>query len=141
MIGEYHRLYIAKGDKVAAIREMIRDMGFVTLMIHANNAFAFLTLYLTRVVPLQEFGLVAFWGTMASLWADGFAFAVGAHAFAGAYAARGAAPGKPMGSGFFAVGRGDSAETASAHLHTFSSFSGGGGHGGFEAAGGFVHGG
>jgi len=66
MIGEYHRLYVAKGDKVAAIREMIRDMGFVTLMIHANNAFAFLTLYLTRVVPLQEFGLVAFWGTMAS---------------------------------------------------------------------------
>ena len=66
MIGEYHRLYVAKGDKVASIREMIRDMGFVTLMIHANNAFAFLTLYLTRVVPLQEFGLVAFWGTMAS---------------------------------------------------------------------------
>ncbi len=66
MIGEYHRLYVAKGDKLAAIREMIREMGFVTLMIHANNAFAFLTLYLTRVVPLQEFGLVAFWGTMAS---------------------------------------------------------------------------
>ncbi len=66
MIGEYHRLYVAKGNKVLAIREMIRDMGFVTLMIHANNAFAFLTLYLTRVVPLQEFGLVAFWGTMAS---------------------------------------------------------------------------
>ncbi len=66
MIGEYHRLYVAKGDKVLAIREMIRDMGFVTLMIHANNAFAFLTLYLTQVVPLQEFGLVAFWGTMAS---------------------------------------------------------------------------
>lgn len=66
MIGEYHRLYVAKGDKRAAIREMIRDMGFVTLMIHANNAFAFLTLYLTRVIPLQEFGIVAFWGTMAS---------------------------------------------------------------------------
>ncbi len=66
MIGEYHRLYVAKGDKRAAIREMIRDMGFVTLMIHANNAFAFLTLYLTRVIPLQEFGLVAFWGTMVS---------------------------------------------------------------------------
>ncbi len=66
MIGEYHRRYVAKGDKVLAIQEMIRDMGFVTLMIHANNAFAFLTLYLTRVIPLQEFGVVAFWGTMAS---------------------------------------------------------------------------
>ncbi|MCS7188675.1 MAG: MMPL family transporter, partial [Bacteroidia bacterium] len=66
MLSEYHRLYVVKGDKVLAIREMLRQLGVVTFMIHANTAFGFLTLYLTNVVPLQEFGLVAFWGTIAT---------------------------------------------------------------------------
>ncbi|GIV24510.1 MAG: transporter [Bacteroidia bacterium] len=66
MLAEYHRLYVAKGHKLAAIREMLRQLGLVTLMIHANTALGFLTLYLTNVVPLQEFGIVAFWGTMAT---------------------------------------------------------------------------
>lgn len=64
MLSDYHRLYVAKGNKVRAIEEMLRQLGLVTFMIHANTAFGFLTLYLTNVVPLQEFGLVAFWGTM-----------------------------------------------------------------------------
>jgi len=66
MLAEYHRLYVAKGDKLVAIREMLRHLGLVTFMIHANTALGFLTLYLTGVVPLQEFGIVAFWGTMAT---------------------------------------------------------------------------
>lgn len=66
MLSEYHRLYVAKGHKVAAIREMLRQLGLVTFMIHANTALGFLTLYLTNVVTLQEFGLVAFWGTLAT---------------------------------------------------------------------------
>ncbi|MCS6789393.1 MAG: MMPL family transporter [Bacteroidia bacterium] len=66
MLSEYHRLYVAKGNKVAAIREMLSQLGLVTFMIHANTALGFLTLYLTNVVPLQEFGLVAFWGTIAT---------------------------------------------------------------------------
>lgn len=66
MLSDYHRLYVAKGNKPAAIQEMLRQLGLVTFMIHANTAFGFLTLWLTNVVPLQEFGLVAFWGTMAT---------------------------------------------------------------------------
>lgn len=66
MLSDYHRLYVAKGDKLRAITEMLRQLGIVTFMIHANTAFGFLTLYLTNVVPLQEFGLVAFWGTIAT---------------------------------------------------------------------------
>lgn len=66
MLSEYHRLYVAKGSKVAAITEMLRQLGLVTFMIHANTAFGFLTLYLTNVVPLQEFGIVAFWGTLST---------------------------------------------------------------------------
>lgn len=66
MLSDYHRFYVAKGNKVAAIQEMLSQLGLVTLMIHGNTALGFLTLYLTNVVPLQEFGLVAFWGTMAT---------------------------------------------------------------------------
>lgn len=66
MLSDYHRLYVAKGNKVQAIQEMLRQLGIVTFMIHANTAFGFLTLYLTNVTPLQEFGLVAFWGTIAT---------------------------------------------------------------------------
>lgn len=66
MLAEYHRLYVAKGHKLLAIREMLKQLGLVTFMIHANTALGFLTLYLTNVVPLQEFGIVAFWGTMAT---------------------------------------------------------------------------
>ncbi|MGQ9864011.1 MAG: efflux RND transporter permease subunit [Bacteroidia bacterium] len=66
MLSEYHREYLYYRDKVPAIRQMLRQLLLVTFMIHANTAFGFLTLYFTQVRPLQEFGLVAFWGTMAS---------------------------------------------------------------------------
>ncbi|MEN3041647.1 MAG: MMPL family transporter [Bacteroidia bacterium] len=66
MLSDYHRLFTARGNKAAAIQEMLSHLGIVTFMINANTAFGFLTLYLTNVVPLQEFGLVAFWGTMAT---------------------------------------------------------------------------
>lgn len=66
MLSEYHREYVYYRDKIPAIREMLRQLLLVTFMINANTAFGFLTLYFTQVRPLQEFGLVAFWGTMAS---------------------------------------------------------------------------
>jgi len=66
MLSEYHEEYRKTGNKQQALSEMIKKMGLVTLMINANTAFGFLTLYFTEVVILQEFGLVAFLGTMAA---------------------------------------------------------------------------
>lgn len=66
MLSDYHEEYIKVGDKIEALRLMIRKMGLVTLMINANTAFGFLTLYFTEVVVLQEFGLLAFLSTMAA---------------------------------------------------------------------------
>jgi uncharacterized protein len=64
MLSEYHEEYQKTGDKEKALRIMFQKLGLVTLMINANTAFGFLTLYLTDVVILQEFGLVAFIATM-----------------------------------------------------------------------------
>ena len=64
MISDYHEEYTKYKNKFVALRRMIQKLGLVTLMINANTAFSFLTLYFTEVVPLQEFGIVAFWGTM-----------------------------------------------------------------------------
>jgi predicted RND superfamily exporter protein len=66
MLSEYHEAFKQCGDKVEALRKMVQRMGLVTLMINANTAFGFLTLYFTEVVILQEFGLVAFLSTMAA---------------------------------------------------------------------------
>ncbi|MCS6903780.1 MAG: MMPL family transporter [Bacteroidia bacterium] len=66
MLSEYHESYKQCGDKIQALHKMILRLGLVTLMINANTAFGFLTLYFTQVVILQEFGLVAFLGTMAA---------------------------------------------------------------------------
>lgn len=64
MISDYHDEYIRYQDKYIALQRMIKKLGLVTFMINANTAFSFLTLYFTEVVPLQEFGIVAFLGTM-----------------------------------------------------------------------------
>ncbi len=66
MLSDYHEEYKRTGDKIEALRLMVRKLGLVTLMINANTAFGFLTLYLTSVVLLQQFGLIAFLGTMLS---------------------------------------------------------------------------
>jgi predicted RND superfamily exporter protein len=66
MLSEYHEAFKLCGDKIEALRKMVQRMGLVTLMINANTAFGFLTLYFTEVVILQEFGLVAFLSTMAA---------------------------------------------------------------------------
>lgn len=66
MLTEYHDAFRQSGDKRKALRHMIENLGLVTFMINANTAFGFLTLYLTEVRTLQEFGLVAFLGTMLS---------------------------------------------------------------------------
>lgn len=67
MLSDYHREYRELGNeigKIGALREMIRKLGLVTLMINGNTALGFLTLYFTEVRILQQFGLVAFLGTM-----------------------------------------------------------------------------
>lgn len=64
MISDYHDEFIRYRNKYVALQKMVKKLGLVTLMINANTAFSFLTLYFTEVVPLQEFGIVAFLGTM-----------------------------------------------------------------------------
>ncbi len=66
MLGDYHAEYRKTGDKIGAIREMVHKLGLVTMMINANNAFGYITLYLTGVTMLMEFGVVAFWSTCAT---------------------------------------------------------------------------
>ncbi len=64
MLADYHDEFTAYPNKLVALRRMLRKLGWVTFMINANTAFSFLTLYFTEVVPLQEFGIVAFLSTM-----------------------------------------------------------------------------
>lgn len=64
MLSEYHHDYRHSGEKLLALQRTVERLGLVTFMINANTAFGFLTLYLTEVRTLQEFGLVAFLGTM-----------------------------------------------------------------------------
>jgi hypothetical protein len=66
MLSDYHEEYVRTGNKLLALRNMVRKLGLVTLMINANTAFGFLTLYFTNVTMLEEFGLVAFTATMAA---------------------------------------------------------------------------
>ena len=66
MLSDYHTEYLKTGDKLEAIRSMIHKLGLVTFMINANTAFGFLTLYYTNVRVLQEFGIVAFWASIAT---------------------------------------------------------------------------
>jgi len=66
MLSDYHEEYRRTGNKIRAIRLMVRKLGMVTLMINANTAFGFLTLWLTGVKVLQEFGLAAFLSVMTS---------------------------------------------------------------------------
>jgi uncharacterized protein len=64
MLSDYHREYVKTGNKLMSIRAMIHRLGLVTFMINANTAFGFLTLYFTNVVPLKEFGMLAFLSTL-----------------------------------------------------------------------------
>lgn len=64
MLSDYHEEYVKTGNKFTALRLMVRKLGLVTLMINANTALGFLTLCFTEVRVLEEFGLVAFIGTM-----------------------------------------------------------------------------
>jgi uncharacterized protein len=64
MLSDYHEAFHETRDKWLALRKMVQKLGLVTFMINANTAFGFLTLYFTDITPLQQFGLVAFLGTM-----------------------------------------------------------------------------
>ncbi|MCS7073245.1 MAG: MMPL family transporter [Bacteroidia bacterium] len=63
MLSDYHAEFKKCGNQFDAMRLMIQKLGLVTLMINANTALGFLTLYFTDVVPLQEFGMAAFLAT------------------------------------------------------------------------------
>jgi predicted RND superfamily exporter protein len=64
MLSEYHTEFVKTGSKLRALAIMVRRLGIVTFMINANTAFGFVTLYFTNVVPLKEFGMLAFLATM-----------------------------------------------------------------------------
>ena len=64
MMSDYHEEFVRLGSKEQALKAMVKKLGMVTLMINANTAFGFLTLYFTSVVVLQQFGIIAFLGTM-----------------------------------------------------------------------------
>jgi len=64
LISKYHSEYRRCKNKIKALVNVIHKIGIVTLMINANTAVGFLTLYFTAVVPLQEFGLIACLATM-----------------------------------------------------------------------------
>lgn len=64
LISKYHSEYRRCKNKIKALVNVIHKIGIVTLMINANTAIGFLTLYFTAVVPLQEFGLIACLATM-----------------------------------------------------------------------------
>ncbi|NBV13696.1 MAG: hypothetical protein EBS07_06475 [Sphingobacteriia bacterium] len=64
LISKYHSEYRRCKNKIKALVNVIHKIGIVTLMINANTAVGFLTLYFTEVVPLQEFGLIACLATM-----------------------------------------------------------------------------
>jgi len=64
LISKYHSEYRRSRNKIKAMVNVIHKIGIVTLMINANTALGFLTLYFTEVIPLQEFGLIACLATM-----------------------------------------------------------------------------
>lgn len=64
LISKYHSEYRRCKNKIRALVNVIQKIGIVTLMINANTAVGFLTLYFTSVIPLQEFGLIACLATM-----------------------------------------------------------------------------
>jgi len=64
LISKYHTEYRKCRNKIRALVQVIQKIGLVTLMINANTALGFLTLYFTDVVPLQQFGLIACIATM-----------------------------------------------------------------------------
>ncbi len=66
MLSDYHTEFVKYGNKLRAMSNMVNKLGLVTFMITANSAFGFLTLYFTNVVPLREFGMLAFLATMAT---------------------------------------------------------------------------
>ena len=60
MLSEYQQEYRISGDQREALRQMVRKLGLVTLMIMGNTAVSFLFLAFTEINLLQQMGLVAF---------------------------------------------------------------------------------
>lgn len=60
MISDYHQEFALTHNNREALERMLKRLGLVTLMINGNTAFGFLTLYFTKVIPLKEFGAIAF---------------------------------------------------------------------------------
>ena len=58
-LNKYHTAYNDKGDKQAALLEMIRKMGVVTLFCNITAAIGFGVFALTKSAILNEFGVVA----------------------------------------------------------------------------------
>jgi predicted RND superfamily exporter protein len=58
-LNKFHTAYTEKGDKQAALVEMIRKMGIVTLFCNLSAGIGFGVFALTKSAVLKEFGVVA----------------------------------------------------------------------------------
>lgn len=60
MISDYHQEFAVTKNNRRALSRMLRRLGLVSLMISGNTALGFLALFFTNVIPLREFGMLAF---------------------------------------------------------------------------------
>jgi len=63
-LNKYHSNYVATGNKVASIVDMVGKMGVVTLFCNISAAIGFAVFALTKSAILKEFGVVAGLGIM-----------------------------------------------------------------------------
>lgn len=58
-ITKYHQECVRKGNKIDAIKYVVKKIGIVTLITNTTTAIGFLVLVSTRIAILSEFGLAA----------------------------------------------------------------------------------
>ena len=66
LLNKYHQEYEQHGNKMMAISRVIRKIGIVTFITNFTTAVGFLVLLSTKIVILQEFGVVAGLNIMAT---------------------------------------------------------------------------
>lgn len=59
LLNKYHAEFIKTGNKMEAIRVVVRKMGLATFLTNLTVAIGFLTLLYTDIVVMREFGIVA----------------------------------------------------------------------------------
>ena len=59
LLNKYHSEFIKHGNKMEAIRAVVRKMGLATFLTNLTVAIGFLTLLYTDIMVMREFGIVA----------------------------------------------------------------------------------